>query len=207
MPKGFTEHEKDVIRERLIAVGDRLFSAHGLQKTRIGEITAAAKISTGAFYLFYASKEALFLDVLEQAESRFRRDILSAVDLPGPSPRARLVTVLQQAFTLLQTIPVLRVFTNSDYDLLVRRVPSGRLNTHLAGDQLFFAELITRCQAAGIPIQVPPEAISNLLYPLVLAAFQTDAFGAHTLSDGIDALLELVAAFCLGEVTLNEPGN
>src|SRR5260221_5269003 len=89
MPKGFTEREKDLIRARLIKAGDKQFSAHGLKKTSIEELTEAAKISKGAFYLFYESKEALFMDVAEQAEQRSRQEIFAAIDRPGPSPRAR----------------------------------------------------------------------------------------------------------------------
>ncbi|MBN2550474.1 MAG: helix-turn-helix transcriptional regulator, partial [Anaerolineales bacterium] len=60
MPKGFSDQEKEIIRARLLEQGQRLFSAHGLKKTNIDELAAAAGISKGAFYLFFASKEACF---------------------------------------------------------------------------------------------------------------------------------------------------
>jgi AcrR family transcriptional regulator len=93
MPKAFTEQEKDWIRTRLVEQGYELFATYGLKKTNIEELTQASGISKGAFYLFYESKEALFMDVVELAEQRFRHEILEAIDQPGPSPRARLVAV------------------------------------------------------------------------------------------------------------------
>jgi AcrR family transcriptional regulator len=202
MPKGFTEHEKELIRQRLLKEGYKQFSAYGLKKTNIEELAAAANISKGAFYLFYASKEALFMDVAEWAEQRYRQEILAAIDLPGPSPRARLLAVFKQAFALLKTIPILRFFTGSDYDLLFRRVPAEKLQEHLASDRIFFTELVTRCQNAGIPIRARPAEISSLLYPIVLAIMHEDDLGRNNFSGSVDSLLELVAAFCLGEVEI-----
>jgi AcrR family transcriptional regulator len=202
MPKGFTEHEKELIRRRLIEQGYKQFSAYGLKKTKVEELAEAAKISKGAFYLFYESKEALFMDVAELAEQRYRQEILATLALPGPSPRARLLAVFKKAFALLKKIPILQFFTSSDYDLLFRRIPAEKLQEHLANDRMFFEGLVTRCQNAGIPIVARPEEISSLLYPLVLAIIHQDDLSLTNFSGSIDLLLELVAAFCLGEVEI-----
>jgi AcrR family transcriptional regulator len=203
MPKAFTEHEKDLIGKRLLEQGYKLFSAYGLRKTNIEELAEAAGISKGAFYLFYASKEALFMDVVEEVERRFRQELLAAVDLPGPSPRARLFALLQHAFHLVKTIPLLQFLTGSDYDLLFRRVPPETFQEHLAHDRAFINELITRCQNAGIPLRIQPEKIISLLYPLVLTILHEDEYsGVFPLGGSVDVFLELIAAICLGEVEL-----
>ena len=56
MPKGFTQHEKKLINERLLEQGNKQFSAFGLKKTNVEELARAAGISKGAFYLFYNSE-------------------------------------------------------------------------------------------------------------------------------------------------------
>ena len=202
MPKAFTEHEKDLISKRLIEQGYKLFSVYGLKKTSIEELAQAAGISKGAFYLFYESKEALFMDVAELAEQHFRQEILATVDLPGPSPRARLYAILKKAFSLMKTIPILQFLTGSDYDLIFRRTPPEKFKEHLANDRVFFDELIAHCQDADIYIKAKPDDIITLLYPLVLSILHEDDYGALRLGGGIDVFLELVAAFCLGEVEL-----
>src|SRR5258708_37374351 len=131
MPKAFTEQEKDLIHKRLLEHGYKQFSAHGLRKTNLEELAQAAGISKGAFYLFYVSKEALFMDIVEQVEQRFRQELVAAVELPGPSSRSRLFAVLQKAFRLVRTIPLLPFLTGHDYDLLFRRMPPERLQEHL----------------------------------------------------------------------------
>jgi AcrR family transcriptional regulator len=202
MPKGFSEREKELIGQCLLEQGYRLFSAYGLKKTNVEEIARAAGISKGAFYNFYASKEALFMDVVEEAEVRLRQELLAAVDLPGPSPRARLLAVMRKAFSLLETIPILQFLTGSDFDLLFRRMPPGKLQQHLANDRAFLVELIARCRQAGIPIQAQPDQIIGLLYPLVLAILHAGEFGPYNFSGSLDLLLELVATYCLGEVEI-----
>ncbi len=203
MPKGFTEHEKELIRKRLLKEGYKQFSAYGLKKTSIEDLAEAAGISKGAFYLFYESKEALFMDAAELAEQRYRHEILAAIDRPGTSPRARLLAVFKTAMALVKAIPILRFFTGSDFDLLFRRVPAEKLQEHLASDRMFFEELVTHCRNAGIPVRARPEEMSSLLYPLVLAIMHEDDLSLSNFSGSIDLLLELVAAFCLGEVEIN----
>jgi AcrR family transcriptional regulator len=202
MPKAFTEHEKELIGKRLLEQGYKLFSAYGLKKTNIEEIARSAGISKGAFYNFYESKEALFMDVVEQAETRVRQDILAVIDLPGLSPRARLFAVLKKAFDLFEAIPILQFFTGSDFDLLFRRIPVQKLQEHLIKDKAFIVELVGRCQEAGIPIQVQPDQIISLLYPLVPGILHKDDLFGYSYSESIDLLLELIAAFCLGEVDI-----
>jgi AcrR family transcriptional regulator len=202
MPKAFSEREKELIQARLLEHGYNLFSTYGLKKTNVEELARAAGISKGAFYRFYESKEALFMDVTEQVEIHLRQELFALVDLPGPTPRARLYAIMQKAFSLLSTIPLLQFLTGSDYDLLFRRIPPAKFQEHLEGDRAFFVQLIARCQQAGIPIQVQPDQIISLLYPLVLTVLHADDFGKDNFTGSIEVLLELVAAFCLGEVEI-----
>jgi AcrR family transcriptional regulator len=200
MPKGFTHQENELIRKRLLEQAYKQFSTYGLKKTNVAELAAAAGISKGAFYNFYDSKEALFMDIIEMAEDRFRQEVLAIIDLPGPSPRARLFAVFKHAFALVKTIPVLQFLTGGDYDLLFRRMPPEKLQQHLASDLAFIQELVARCQEAGIPIQAPLEQVVGLLYPLVLTVLHEDVFVSVHFNSQFDLLLELVAAYCLGEV-------
>lgn len=203
MPKAFTEQEREQIRKRLHEQGHRQFSAYGLRKTNIEELAEAAGISKGAFYLFYPSKEALFMDVVEQVEERLRQELFAMVDLPGPSPRARLFAILHHAFHRVKTIPLLRFLTGSDYDLLFRRLPPETFQEHVAHDRAFIDELITRCQNAGIPMRVRPEEMISLLYPLVLTILHEEEYaGTFPLGGSVDVYLELVAAVFLGEIEL-----
>jgi len=202
MPRPFSDHEKDLIRHDLLQQGYKLFAAYGLKKTSVEELARAAGISKGAFYLFYDSKEALFMDVVEEAERRFRGEILALIDRPGPSPRHRLYAIFEKAFTLWKTVPILNIFTRGDYDQIYRAVPPEKVQEHLASDRIFIKELVTRCREAGIPIQAGPVEIGGLLYALVFTSLHEDDFGPDRLDHTLHLLIELVTAYCLGEVSL-----
>lgn len=202
MPKAFSEQERASIRERLIEQGYAQFSAHGLRKTSVEELAVAAGISKAAFYLFFESKETLFMDVVERAEETYRKGILVALaeqpkTLP---PRARFAATLRKAFTLYKTIPILQFFTRGDYEILARRIPLEKIQEHTASDRQFMLDLIAACHAHGIPIRRTAEEVAGMMYVIFLTVLNEDVFGPGAMSATIDQLLELVAAFCLGEV-------
>jgi AcrR family transcriptional regulator len=204
MPKGFTETEKRHLQERLLDKGSRLFSTFGLKKTNVEEITRAVGISKGAFYLFYPSKEALFMDVIENMERSFRQEILAMVPKPGPTPRFRLAALLKHAFSLFENMPLLHMLSGNDYETLFRSVPGEVLETHLANDTDFVIELFHTCKENGINIKVAPDQFTGLLYPLVLAQLHANEFPQANLPEYIRKHLDLIAAYVLGEVTIEE---
>lgn len=199
MPKAFTEQEREMIRRRLLEQGHRLFSGSGLRKTSVEELAAAVGISKGAFYLFYSSKEALFMDVVEEAETHFREQILAALDRPGPSPRARLAGAFREAVTMWRAIPILRAFSSEDYELIYRRVPPEQIQAHMEADRAFLERMAARCQSAGIPVTLGAKEISGMMYVLFLSSLHQDEFGPEFPAT-IARLTELIAAYCLGEI-------
>jgi len=202
MPKAFSEQEKQIISQRLLKQGYNQFSAYGLKKTNIEEIAKAAGISKGAFYGFYASKEELFMDVIEEVEGRVRQELLTAIDLPGPSPRARLYKIFQKAIQLFSSLPILRIFSSGDFELLFQRIPEKKIKDHLGSDQAFFNILIERCQNSGIPFKANADLVVSMFYPLIMSVFQEEKNSHNKLGGNLEALLELIAAYCVGEVEL-----
>ena len=57
-------------RAELLGVAERLFTELGYERTSISSVLAEAGVSRGAFYHHFASKEALFENVLESVEAR-----------------------------------------------------------------------------------------------------------------------------------------
>ncbi len=202
MPKAFSEQEKQIISQRLLEQGRKQFSSYGLKKTNIEEIAKSAGISKGAFYGFYTSKEELFMDVIEEVESQMRQELLTAIDLPGLSPRARLYQIFQKAVHLFSSQPILRIFSGGDFELMFQRIPEKKIKSHLKNDKDFIKIFIDRCQNAGIPFKANADQIVSLFYPLIMSAFQKEENSQNKLVCNLDALLELIAAYCVGEVEL-----
>ena len=63
MPKPFTAVQKETIREKLMETGRACFLRYGLKKTTIDDLVKPVGIAKASFYLFFDSKEALYLDI------------------------------------------------------------------------------------------------------------------------------------------------
>lgn len=205
MPKGFSAREKQLIRARIFENGRKAFASYGLRKTNVEDLTQAAGISKGAFYIFYDSKEALFMEVMEAAERNFREQIMAEIEKPGPSPRARLKHVFQTAFSVWKAMPILRQVTRVEYALLFEKMPPEKVQAHLQSDRAFIDQLIQRCQAAGILITAGGDQLAGLLYALFFVSLHEDDLGPGVYPGTIDLLIDLISAYCVGEVTPTEP--
>ena len=200
MPKGFTERDKEIIRGKLMENGLKAFSSYGLRKTNVEDLTRAAGISKGAFYIFYESKEALFMDVVEEVERKFREKVLAEIDRAGPSARARLKHVFLTAFTIWKSQPVLQHITQAEYSLLLEKMPLEKVQEHLASDLEFIQELIRRCRESGILIETGGEAVAGLMKAVFFVSLHEDDLGPGLYPGTIDLLLDLIAAYCVGEI-------
>jgi AcrR family transcriptional regulator len=201
MPKGFTEHEKELIRVRLLENGRKAFTSYGLRKTNVEDLTRSIGISKGAFYIFYDSKEALFMNVMEDAERNFRQQVLAEINRPGSTPRERLKHVFQTAFSIWKSVPILQQVTRVEYSLLLEKMPPERVQEHLRSDRDFIDTLIQRCQQAGIFISGGGDQIAGLMNAMFFVSLHEDDFGPDTYPGTIDLLLELISAYCVGDIS------
>ena len=65
MPKKYSQSERENIRKDLIRQAERCLYYKGIGGTSVDELVRAVRIPKGTFYLFYPSKEDLFLQVLQ----------------------------------------------------------------------------------------------------------------------------------------------
>jgi AcrR family transcriptional regulator len=68
------------LRERIIHESLKLFSLKGFLSTSIDDILRAADTSKGGFYNHFPSKEALFFEVLHEAQRIWREKCISGLD-------------------------------------------------------------------------------------------------------------------------------
>lgn len=77
MAKALTEHEKKINENKIKKVTKNLIEMYGFKRITVDQITKAASISKGAFYLYFNSKEDLLFDlIVEIHESSFEQAFL-----------------------------------------------------------------------------------------------------------------------------------
>lgn len=194
MPKIFTEKEKEIIRNTLIEKGRELFSIYGLRKTSITQLTKAADIAQGTFYSFFDSKEELYFEILEleefKMEKQFSKDILKS----SHSAKEAIRNTIKFAFELLENNPfVRRIYDSSDYELMVRKLSSEKLENHRKNDTLRVLNIIMGMQQKNELIEARPEVISGLLRGIIISFLHKDEIGQEVYPEVIDLMADVVA--------------
>jgi AcrR family transcriptional regulator len=77
-------------RERLLTAGRRLIGEQGYFATNIHEVTSAAGLSVGTFYLYFASKDAFFAELIGVVGREVRSFIARNLAPSGARPLNRL---------------------------------------------------------------------------------------------------------------------
>jgi AcrR family transcriptional regulator len=197
MPKAFTAREKEVIRQQIRDKATALFEAHGLRKTTVDEITEAVGISKGAFYLFYPSKEELCLDILERIEAELRASILDQAIQPKERARPRVRRMLQQVLLTWDAYPLLKNFSQADYDYLARKLPPERVKAHVSQDNAFIDAVTSKLEREGIAIKASPRVVTNLIRMLFWASLHRSDLGEADYEQTMDVLIGLVSGYIL----------
>jgi AcrR family transcriptional regulator len=195
MPKAFSEREREIIRQKLLLEGERLFEAYGLRKTTVEDITRAVGISKGSFYSFYPSKEELLLQILEQIESDLRESILEYTVGPQEKAREAVSAILKSYLLTWEAFPLLRRLDKSDFDCLARRLPAERARAHVDRDMEFTANFAKKLERDGIAMRVPPRVVTNLLKSLFFVAIHRCDLGEGDYTECIEILVDLIAGY------------
>ncbi|AXR79178.1 TetR/AcrR family transcriptional regulator [Natrarchaeobaculum sulfurireducens] len=104
--KGFSEKERERIRERLLEEGQQLFSRFGPERTRVKDVTDASDIGTSTFYSFFDSKQELYIEVLIREHKAFHEAIEAAID-GVEDPREQVHITLETIFEELESNPLI----------------------------------------------------------------------------------------------------
>lgn len=195
MPKAFSEHEKETIRAQMREKGKKLFEKQGLKKTSVDELTEAVGISKGAFYLFYESKEELFLEILEELEKDFRSGIFDFSISPQEDVRTLLAKLLKSALLTWDRYPLLKNFGMAEYEYLARKLPAERIQAHINQDNEFVGKFIKRIKREGIAVKAAPRVVSNLMKSLFFVSLHRDEMGESDYVETMEVLTDLVAVY------------
>ncbi|WP_017416574.1 TetR/AcrR family transcriptional regulator [Clostridium tunisiense] len=122
MPK-FTEAEKEKIKLEIMDIAHQCFIAKGLKNTSIEEITSAVSIAKSSFYVFFESKEMLYLKLLEHEGQEIEKKVWPKVKKAKDVPSAIKIYLHAMALELESKVLTQRLITNlEEYNLVARKV-------------------------------------------------------------------------------------
>jgi AcrR family transcriptional regulator len=192
MARSFRDGEKKAIRERLLASGREMFERYGPKKTSIEELSASAGIGQGTFYLFFASKEDLFFEVLQQEELALRGRIGGLLS-EGEPTRKGLKRAMSGSLDLLVKNPfIMRLLESGEYDRFVSRVREEKCASHLDEERGYIEGEIRRMQARGVAKRVKPEVLAGLLYGLFVLHLHRKQIGEAAFPQVMELLTDVI---------------
>ncbi len=80
--------------ESLLDAALRLFVSQGYRSTNLDQIAGAARLTKGAVYFYFGSKEAVLVALLERVRRIVVDDAIAIVSAAGPTPTDKLVAYI-----------------------------------------------------------------------------------------------------------------
>ena len=180
--RGLGEEARQVKRRRLLETAAGEFARWGFERANINTISEQAGFGKGTVYLYAASKEQLFRDVLAEIGRQTSVVLDASLAASGGQDPERRLRHLVEAFSALAVehpdfirLQASALFgVNRQFQEVCAEVLRGIAGTLAA---TFKAE-----EAAGTVRDVSPEALATLLLgTLQLLALLPDALGSETI--------------------------
>lgn len=173
MPR-FTEQEKDIINNKLLIEGEKLFALHGLKKVTVDDLVAAVNISKGSFYAFYPSKEHLYVEINFRLQKELFESIETTIKAKKYANHKDLTKdVITLSLSGLISSPVLSQLDLSIMDYLQRKLSPDIFDSHMHND----IRILEMLENLGVAFTVPHTVIIKSLYSVLtcLEQFKEDS--------------------------------
>lgn len=195
--KALTELDKQHIKDQLKKEGRKIFAAYGLKKATIRQLSQAACISSGSFYLFYDSKESLFMEILLCEMKKHKDEVdRNLMDL-SIKPQQMIKMFLKNVISQIQTNPIFsRLLLNEEREHLYLYMSNkhGEINHDNDFIKHLLSTVICDWQTKGMIIDDSPEVISGLIRSVFLLSTQKDVIGEDIYDNVLDMLVDFISA-------------
>lgn len=105
------QESREARRVQIKETALRVFSEKGYHETSVSDLVDAAGVARGTFYLYFDSKDAIFLELLDDLTAHLRSNI-TGIDLaPGAAPMAKQLhaIVVRILRTVVDNRPLTRI--------------------------------------------------------------------------------------------------
>ena len=195
MPRAFTTVEKETIRDRLIEVGRACFLRYGMRKTTIEDLVKPIGIAKASFYLFFESKEALYLEVFVREIPNVMQRLIDVSFGATDSARDALILLMKAIANEMESNPLARVILDdpSEIDKLMSNLDYEALLQEASGAYKPIIDEIVAAQERGEIIQGDPYQIAFSLGLIKMLPVNRDRMPASIYDSLIDFAPQVIA--------------
>ena len=139
--KSFSEQEREIIRQKLLESCEECWSKYGYKKTNVRELCDMSGISTGAFYLFFPSKEQLFFETAQHVGDRIGAIVYQ--EMPVNPTKYDFAAALKKMYREFEKVEwYLRL--QDEMALIVRKLPQDYMENVSNRDKTDLYDLIEK---------------------------------------------------------------
>jgi AcrR family transcriptional regulator len=197
MPRGFSENQKNFLQEKLISSAFEALSHSGIRKTLVGDLAKSAGISTGAFYLFFPSKEALFFAVYERIEEGLKTDFSNHLEACTEISKPVIKDLLKQLLLSEKMRSLMLLMQKEELAYMIRGINPKIVETHLQKDIAFMNSTVENLSQRGVRITGDVNLILSFLQALFVLYAARDEIGDYTpqiVDAFVDTFIEKIIA-------------
>jgi AcrR family transcriptional regulator len=194
MSGGFSDAERERIREGLVSEGRDLFERYGLGKTTIADLTDAVGIADSTFYRFFDSKEALYLEILEREGERIRPRMLAPME-DNDDPETAIVEFLTVLMDEIETNPLVRqlVVEPGELERLREYHTAEELEAERRESLSYLLPYVREWYESGDVRGPSPELVANAIRSVSLLTLHQDDLGTEMYPETRDLVIRSVA--------------
>lgn len=193
MARGFDENERDTIRRALMEKGKELFARHGLKKTSVSDLTQAAGIAQGTFYLFFASKEELLFEILENEEREMRKES-EALMTSEEHVEEYFRKLLTRALEYMESNELLkRIHQGNEMERVLRKLPKEKVEQHMNNDASYLLPMVELLKKKGGLSDIKPETVVGILRSFFLLSMYKREIGEDAYPDVMRFFIDAIA--------------
>jgi AcrR family transcriptional regulator len=193
VPK-FTETEKEKIRLDMMHAAHQCFIAKGLKNTSIEEITSSVSIAKSSFYVFFESKEMLYLELLALEGEEIERQVWPRVEVEKDVREAIKVYLHAMSSELESKILTERLITNlEEYKMVTRKVNPQYSATKTLRSIVPVMEFIKKNKESGYLIDEDIEIIAGVIRAALAMIVHKRDFGEEIYPKVQEVIFDAVA--------------
>ena len=180
-------------KQQIYDAAKAIFSEMGFKQTNVSAITKSAHMAVGTFYLYYSSKEQLFMEIFRDENTALKKTCLDALDFTQPP-----LTVIRQMLWLnqegIQKNPILREwYLSEDFRKIEATYREENAIESLGFLYDTFLGLIERWQAEGkMRADIDSRKIMLVFAALINIDTHKDEIGVEHFPDLLNLMTELL---------------
>lgn len=184
MPKCYSDREKDYIKKRLKEEAAKCLSQYGIKKTTVDEIVKRVKIPKGSFYLFYQSKELLLFEVILEQHDFIEKKLMEEISSIGAEnfTAESLTEVIMNFYRMAEEMPILKLLSSDEVELLARKLPQEVLEEHLSYDHSNVDKLF---EAFPQKKKIDTKVISAAFRAIYFSTLHKEEIGEESFDDAL----------------------